>query len=537
MDYYAPDLYRSTSLRTDREPVMPFQHPLTIAARYNEDVLSGKVSIHEWQKIVSVDYSREYTEQLQNDINVKAANGSGKSVMLIAPCAVWSSLFPYAETVVTSASGVQLDRQTGRHIKALAASMNAEEGQEYWTIQNRKLTFGPTDATIDFFATDEAGQAEGWHPRQIDCLLSILVDEAKSVKDTIAVALDRCHDAQRYLKVSSTNIDSGFFYRSCTSGKSKVFTVNVLDCPHIGKHQIDKITSTYGEFSPITRSILWAEFASTNNEGIINREELLRCIHGGALHYVDNFYRIGIDLAAGGDESVIVIFKGNKQIGLEGFVEKDTTITAQKVNDLLLNKYNIRPDKDNYVINVDDGGVGRGIADQIRNHGWQLRRILNNSAPFNKKIFLNRGAELYFNASSLVTNKEIIPMQDDRLISQLTKRKLGHSETGRFRLEDKKKLKSREGWSPDRADAFVLALAGLKAPYFTAGKVLKPEEPDKIEINSEFKKLCIDNFLRDQRNMLLGLPMEHSPKSYDLTRRPNRRPKTFVNIYKNILNR
>ena len=533
MDYFCPPVFSKVSRRS-RQPVMPFEHPAVLTARYNEDILKGVANLYDWQKLISVDFSKEYEEGLQNDINVKAANDSGKSVMLVAPCAVWSALFPNAETVVTSASGVQLDRQTGRHIKSLAASMNAVEGEEYWTIQNRKLVFGPTDGTIDFFATDEAGQAEGWHPRQIGSLLTILVDEAKSVRDTIAVALDRCHDAQRYLKVSSTDTDDGFFYRSCTAGLAKVFTVTARDCPHIGQYQIDKLIKTYGEFSPITRSILWAEFASTNDEGIINREELLRCIHGAAIHFIEDYFRLGIDLAAGGDESVLCTFKGNKQIGLDGFVEKDTSITARKLNDLMLNKYNLKPTENNYRINADDGGVGRGIIDQIRNYGWTIRRVLNNSAPFDGEIFLNRGAELYFNASSLITNKEVIPMNDDLLIKQLTKRRLGHSEKGRFRLEDKKKLKSRDGWSPDRADAFVLALAGLKAPYFTAGKVAKREKPSEIKIDAEFKRLCMQNFLKDQTRMLRGLPTNYM-QSLDLEKKKNRRPKSFVNVYRNLL--
>ena len=531
MNYDAPEVFKTTPLLTTRRPVLPIAHPAVLTARYNKAVLAGDVAIHEWQKHVSIDFAKEYQDQLQNDMNVKAANGSGKTAMLVAPCAVWSALFPLAETVVTSASGVQLDRQTGRNIKDLALSMNKEEGNEWWTIQNRKLNFAPTDSNIDFFATDEAGQAEGWHPREPGSLLTIIADEAKTIKDKIAVSFTRCHDAQRYMKVSSTDVDEGFFYRSCIGGMAKTFTVTVRDCPHIKEHQINKIIVEYGKYSAITRSILWAEFASTNDEGIINRKELLACIHGDAMLYKTDkpFFRIGLDLAAGGDETVMVIFKGNKQIGLEGFVEKDTTLTAKRINELLLNKYDLDPTSVNYRINADDGGVGRGINDQIRNHGWRLKRVLNNSKPFNGKIFLNRGAELYFNASSLISNKEIIPFSDEKTISQLTKRRLAHSETGRFRLEDKKKLKSREGWSPDRADAFVLALAGLKAPYFTAGKEAEPEEPSLLHIDDEFKRLCIQSFNQDQDRMLKGL--EPKIKLGASLERNKPRPKTFVNAY------
>lgn len=533
MNYYKPSVYNSAPV-VRRETLLPFENPAVLLAHYNEAILEGEVQVHDWQKLIHADFAREYGNGLQNDINLKAANGSGKSVMVVAPDAVWSAaMFPYAETVVTSASGSQLDKQTGRHIKTLAGDMNKKEGQEWWTIQNRKLVFGPSDGMIDFFATDEAGQAEGWHPRRTGSPLTLIVDEAKTVKDNIAVALDRCHDAQRYLKVSSTATDSGFFYRSCTGGMAKVYTVTVKDCPHIGKYQIDKIVAAYGEFSPITRSILWAEFASVSDEGIIPREAYLKCRSGSVLPYVENFFRIGVDLAAGGDETTVCIFKGNRQIALEAFVEKDTTATAQRIHNILLS-YGVQPDGDNYKLNADDGGVGHGINDQIRNHGWTVRRILNNSPAFNKRVFLNRGAELYFNASSLITNHEIIPLDDPKQQQQLLGRKLDHSEQGRFRLEDKKKLKSRTGWSPDRADAFVLALAGLKAPFFTAGKELEPEEPTFDKFSDEFHKRCIEGFERDQLRMLKGLPpLANINKRKG--RKYKQRPKAFINLYHNNL--
>jgi len=449
-----------------------FPSPADLLAHYDQDILEGRVELYPWQVEVADKFAQENEDKGRvNEIDLVAANESGKSKMVVAPCALWSVCqFDKAETVITTASGSQLDRQTGRYVKDYAARMNKVHGGDLWTIQHRLLKFHPTDGIMDLFATDEAGKAEGWHQRDFNSAFSIIVDEAKSVDDAVFTALDRCHDAQRVLRVSSPAIGTqGYFYRAVTGGESWVRRVSAYECPHISIHQINKIIKRYGLFSPITRSIIFAEFSSTDQQVVITYDSLLALLKRETkplLNIDGQPIRVGGDLAKGGDEDVISIWKGNLQLGLEPFREKDTTLTTIKI-EFILNKYKVPKDSEH--IFMDDGGVGGAIIDQLMARGWNIQRVLNQSQAMNTAMFSNRGAELWFNFATFITNEELRFLEpiDDTLVNQLSNRYYRQSSTGKILLESKRDAKAHGHPSPDRADATVLAFTGLSAPLYS----------------------------------------------------------------------
>jgi hypothetical protein len=74
-------------------------------------------------------------------------------------------------------------------------------------------------------ATDTSGNIEGLHD-QPGSPAAILVDEAKSIRDEVLDALERCHTTYR-LFMSSTGQAFGEFYRICTAKSHlwKVFSI------------------------------------------------------------------------------------------------------------------------------------------------------------------------------------------------------------------------------------------------------------------------------------------------------------------------
>lgn len=437
-------------------------------ASYDEDILNGKVQQYPWQVQIPDDFAIEPKEGETLEYDVVAANDSGKSKMIVAPCALWSVCqFDKSETVITSASGSQLDRQTARYVKDYARRMNATHGEDLWDIQYRKLTFKPTDGIIDLFATDEAGMAEGWHKRDFDSAFSIIVDEAKSVNDEVFTALDRCHDAQRILRVSSPAIGTtGYFYKAVISGRSKVYKITAYDCPHISKSKIDKIIQTYGFHSPITRSIIFAEFTTVDSSVVIHKEWLNKLARLKPLENTkDQPLRVGCDMAAGGDENVITIWKGNKQLELRPWRDVDTVRTKEHIV-TFLNHWGVA--KDSEYLFFDDGNVGHSIIDMLRREGWNITRVLNQGSPVMKDQYMNRGAELWFNLATFIhPNEELIFLDDPVLMDQLSNRYFKQGEKGKIKLESKKEAKANGHPSPDRADATVLAFTGMKAPFYS----------------------------------------------------------------------
>src|SRR5207244_323639 len=108
----------------------------------------------------------------------------------------------------------------------------------------------------------------------------IIVDEAKSVAESVFQALDRCtYNAIFY--VSSPGFNQGRFFESQTKMKKtesnplgyNVIKVGLADCPHIPKDRIDDTINQYGIDHPFTQSTLFGEFmdADADTMFIFNR--------------------------------------------------------------------------------------------------------------------------------------------------------------------------------------------------------------------------------------------------------------------------
>ena len=132
----------------------------------------------------------------------------------------------------------------------------------------------------------------------------------------------------------------------------------------------------------------------------------------------------------------------------------------------------------------DDGGVGRGILDQIAEKDWRINRVLNNSVASNKKRYANRGAELWYEGGRIITEGYfLLPNNDPLLIKQLGQRYYHQGETsGKMALESKKAARAKGRPSPDRGDTLMLALAGLTIDDFK-------QAFDKLKVSFSEKRL------------------------------------------------
>src|ERR1039458_3103178 len=186
---------------------------------------------------------------------VRAANGSGKDKFIIAACFVWFLMkYPQSQAVVTSSSSKQLDRQTDRHIRLLCQSVNTLIGEEVWKINFRHYEFLPTKSNGELFATDDPGNAEGWHPTTVTGKQAIFTSESKSIPDEIFIALLRCSQTTHRVDASSPGPQVGYFYNLCQPGLSVMrsdinspldtdkviqYKVTAYDCSHLPKAYID----------------------------------------------------------------------------------------------------------------------------------------------------------------------------------------------------------------------------------------------------------------------------------------------------------
>lgn len=496
---YAGDLEDLSGSLHDGFERLEFKDPAELLETYDNQVILGDVTLHDWQREVSESFgSVKPTQHVPHKFALCACNGSGKDAYVIAPFAIWFALSKIkSRCIITSSSGVQLTSQTETYIRNLALKVNEKHGEEIFKIRQRFIRCRLTGSEIRLFATDEEGKAEGYHPIEAGAEMAIIINEAKSVAQEIFRALRRCTGYNYWLEVSTPSIPYGDFFKHFSRWAS-ARRVDYRDCPHISEQERLEELEEFGEHSAWYRSKYLALFTSLDGDSFISLEVVDRARQMSKAGYIKwnntNWpLRIGIDLAAGGDENACIATRGNRIVKKLYFREKDTTITAHRINLWLRDELNVQLNH-NFIF-ADDGGVGRGIIDKLVEMGWSsISRILNQSPALNKKVYINRGAENWFRVKRVLEeNCWLFPFEDDdeKLYQQLYTRFYKQQQTqGRIALESKKDAKAEGRPSPDRADAFILCFTGQTIDDFLT--VTTVETPSKVPVPSNVKVAVAD---------------------------------------------
>lgn len=444
-----------------------FKNPWELLVFYNEDFANEKIKLYPWQKEILMNFSGEVPADDMIRMAIIANNGSGKSQYVLAPCAIWMAVaFKRSLTYITSSSASQLDTQTERFIDYLATKMNTRHRNEFgevtdiWKIVKREKVFYPNNSQIDLFATDEPKKAEGKHPLPGGVEFAILIDEGKSIEESIYGAIDRCTGATRRMDISSAGSCFGHFYDINTKPELGWWTRKIIwsDTPHIRQKEYHQMVAKYGINDPLVRSIFYSEFTSVDSSTIITREAWSKCQTEFTDNKIVNFseIRMGVDLAAGGDENVCSIWRGNVQIALEAFRFHDTAQGAKEVISIQ-DKYQVKDEN----IWIEYDGFNRGIVDNISDKGRRYNKVLANSKAFDSKRYANRATELWFKFKRYVEEGYIKPLPDgiqkNQFVGRYYKRSL---QTSKIQLESKQEARAKGHESPDRADAAVYAWAG-----------------------------------------------------------------------------
>lgn len=473
-----------------------FANPAVLLAFYDPLFWTGEHKIYDWQ----IRIHRDFADKLPGKATrmcVAANNGSGKSKYLIGPGAVWTSLFPKALSVVTSSSGSQLDLQSMRSVKNLAEHINAYHGVELFECQYRHTEFKPTGSFIEARITDEPGRMEGFHPQEPGREFSVFVDEGKSIKTEMYEALVKWTGYTRRMDVSSAGPPFGTFYTHYVSPEWKSYRIQASDCPHLSKDEIDGLIATYGEKSAIIQTTLFSNFSNFFDGSLVMTfETVQRCLRmakeevGGQPVIPwrkEEENRAGLDSSGGGDEMILSVWNGNKQLVIESIDAKDSVVAVDQVV-LLCRKWGLNnPAKRR----ADGGGNAKPILDMLARKGFPFVRIFNQVPPADAivaKSYANRGTEMWYKFARLMEDCRLIPLPDPTQTNQLASRHLKRQvSTNKLMLEPKPEARANGHPSPDRADAAVLAM-----DHYSAEDKPKTEERKRHWLTPEQMAEYID---------------------------------------------
>ena len=204
---------------------------------------------------------------------------------------------------------------------------------------------------------------------------------------------------------------------------------------------------------------------------------------------------------------MVSIWRGNVQLEQVCFREEDVFKTADRITQVFL-RYKISKDHD-YLF-ADDGGIGKAIIQVIRKDGWNIKRILNQSAPkAGKNDYKNRGMELWYRFSRFVELGYIKPLEDEKMWSQIGSRHYKRSTDApvvKLQLESKQAEIAEGHNSPDRADAAVLAFTDVTIESLTKlwdGIEVTPDPVKKglspEEVNQKYEEMVLGEHAEEIR--------------------------------------
>lgn len=170
--------------------------------------------------------------------------------------------------------------------------------------------------------------------------------------------------------------------------------------------------------------------------------------------YPDGKLRLGVDVGGGGDYNVYYL-RNDKTAWVESKNRSNDTMTNVTEVIRILNEHteNLIPQN----VYIDDIGVGRGVADRLKEMGYAVNGVSVGEKPITEQAqnkYKNKKAEAYWMSKVWIANGGKIVSNVG--LQQIPWIKYKTSTDKVMQIEPKIDLVKRSGKSPDYAEAFML---------------------------------------------------------------------------------
>ena len=367
-----------------------------------------------------------------------------------------------------------------RHNKALADEI-------VWTKEKVYMKGYPEEWFAVARTASKPDALQGFHADDV----LYIIDEASGVDDSIfePVLGALSTPGAKLLMCGNPTQLSGFFYESHNKNRSSyaAFHIDGRKSSRVSQDFVQTIIRMYGEDSDVFRVRVAGDFPLQEDDIFIPLPLVENSImtEFSPRKKPDSIH-IGCDVARFGDDRTVIGYKIDEKA--EFYKKRQGQDTMKTADDIvmlgvmLVQRYRLSPDADDPIpVKVDDGGVGGGVVDRLR----QMKR----NAPeklwwleIYPVIFGQRIKHKHYHDSTTymmsVVKKllqpydedghkkpvELILPDDDDLVAQLSGRKYGLTETSKIKVESKDAMKKRGRPSPDEADCVLLLCLPVKPP-------------------------------------------------------------------------
>lgn len=405
------------------------------------------------------------------EIHVRSCHASGKTHTVARAAAWWLQAYPGDSIVLTTApTWKQVGDQLWGEIRDGAGRSTVALGGE---LQMLKWSFGPKWYATGFATSpNTAVNLQGYHASHV----LVIVDEADGIAQAIWDAIDGLTTSAHVVTLAIGNpINAGSPWAKITKAaetnpRARVMKIAADDVlPHsdtrpylLQRRYVERARAKWGEEHPLWFAKVIAEWPTLTTDTVIP----LHLLERARFRAVERGPRaLGVDVARfGAARTVRTLMEGHQLVWGRATAHEDTMQTAGRV-------FRDIEDFGPVATWVDDGGVGGGVTDKLREMQRHVTPVLNGAQAHDHDHFDNRGSELWWNLR-LGFEQDLIglageePDALDDLIAQLSRakydmvgsrihvRKYGFD---RGRSERHMTDEERATLSPDRADSFVLA--------------------------------------------------------------------------------
>lgn len=370
---------------------------------------------------------------------------------------------PNCKGVVTANTAAQLETKTWAEIQkwmkrsllrdlfvCQSTSITSKESPETWRID--ALTCREENA--ESFAGLHAASSTPFY----------IFDEASAIPEAIYdVAEGGLTDGEPMLFLfGNPTRNSGRFFE-CFHKRKKYWNTRSIDSREVSitnKKQIAKWVEEYGEDSDFVRVRVAGQFPKQGADQFIPADRVRAAMERGPLSSnAATCAIVGVDVARFGDDDTVIatrIGRDAASIPMKRYHGLNTVQVVGKVKEhcAYLRKQLGVPKV--YVF-VDEGGVGGGPVDILREDGFPVRGVNFSESPDDKQRFPNKREEMWDRMAEWLKEGSIPDDRDleEDLVSPLYQFDI----QGRKKLESKKEMKKRGLRSPDGADALALTFA------------------------------------------------------------------------------
>ena len=416
--------------------------------------------------------------------SVRSGHGIGKSAVEAWTVIWFMATRPFPKIACTAPTQHQLFDILWAEVSKWLRHAPALEKEFVWTKEKVYLKGYPEEWFAVARTATKPDALQGFHADDI----LYIIDEASGVKDNIfePVLGALSTPGARLLMCGNPTQLSGFFYESHTKNRAsyKTFHVDGRKSGRVSQEFIDTIIRMYGEDSDVFRVRVAGEFPKAEADVFIQLSLIEKSIMTEfSPRKTPNTIRIGCDVARFGDDKTVIGAKIDEKATIEK--KRQGQDTMKTADDIVLLYYDLLKQypgyKDTVTVCVDDGGVGGGVVDRLkqmqRNNPERLAQMNIVPIKFGQRIkhkhyhdsttFMMATVKALLSPHDDDGNEkpvELILPNDDDLVAQLSGRKYGLTENAKIKVESKDDMKKRGLPSPDEADCILLLCVPIREP-------------------------------------------------------------------------